>query len=49
MVVVSKLSTAVFLLTRTGFRALKGNTKYVNSNDGTNPISGDREHAREQA
>ena len=32
MVVVSKLTTAVF-------RALKGNTKYVNSNAGTNVIS----------
>ena len=28
-----------FLLTRTMFTVLKGNTKYVNSNDGTNPIS----------
>ena len=39
VVVVSKMFTAVLLLTRTGFRALKGNTKYVNSNAGTNVIS----------
>ena len=39
MVVVIKLSTAVFLLTWTGFTALKGNNKYVYINAGTNIIS----------
>ena len=39
MVVVSMLSTALLLLRWTKFTALKGSTKYVYSDAGTNIIS----------